>query len=175
MITQLNFGRVSTCLLALCVLLVSACGGSPPDAYVSGSRQLPSAEYATTYAGKSVRMYADHDGYFEWYFGKDGSVQGVAPEYSTILEGTWEVAPGLAGSGNFNLIIAFSGIENGKAFRSGKGLATMYVYELPDGTASVFTRYPDGTSITRQSKPTSGFPGRALFNSIKRKVASELG
>lgn len=171
-----NPGRVLACMFALCVLLVSACGITPPDARVPGSRALDAHEYTSRFAGKSVRMSGPSraaNDYLEMYFGKDGTLQAVASPEEYILEGTWVVNASLGT--NIVMNIAMSGIENGQAYRGSPQYMTMFVYVLPDSTASVFSRGPSGPMIYRQPKPTPGFQARARFNKIKRTVANALG
>jgi hypothetical protein len=169
--------RLLACVLAACALFVSACGPTPPNAYVQGSRPLTADEYVSRYAGHSVRfdVTPDKQGKFrEIHFAKDGTFQRVDSFQEVIAEGTWAISNSIGDSGNMFLRFASSGVWQGKAFRDSPAFATMYVYVLPDGTASVFSRTGGIAEISRQPKPTPGFKSRARFDAIKRKVASAL-
>lgn len=175
---RFNLSRVLACTITLCVLFVSACGRTPVDAFVPGSRTLEANELTARYAGKSVRMNAQSgaaNDYLEMYFDKDGSFHAVATADDYIMDGTWAVNAGVGASANINLRIVSSVISDGQAYRGDPELMTMFVYVLPDDTASVFSRDSSTTYVYRQPKPTPGFQNRARFNSINRKISNALG
>ena len=177
MINFSYFGEARTCIAVMCLLIVSACGLTPPDARVQGSRSLTAEEYVSRYAGNSILFNMASDGsqsYREMYFSKDGTYQAVNLWNDVIGEGTWEINDSL-GTANMNLSTASSGFLDGKAFQNPASFWTMYVYVLPDGTASVFSRSSQGAGTFTQPKPTPGFQNRARFNSIKRRVTKALG
>jgi hypothetical protein len=126
------------------------------------------------YAGNSIRFDVSPNGqglFREMYFGKDGTFQAVDMFRDIILEGTWDVNSSIGDSGNLVFTFAVSGFSEGQAFRSRETFGTLYVYVLPDGTASVFSRTAGEAEISMQPKPTPGFQSRTRFNSIKRRVA----
>jgi hypothetical protein len=177
MILKIFSKRLHASVLALCVLTLSACvpGLTPLDAHVPGSRALSADEYVERYAGKSIRFGRTFKGPTdtEMYFAKDRSLQIVYLDAEIIQEGTWLVNAQLGG--NIVLYLATSGIENGRVFRTAAAHATMFVYVLPDGTASVFSRSPDGASLITQPKPTPGFKARGRYDALKRKIDAALG
>ena len=178
---SLPLGGLQALILSLCFLFVSACGAvmlKPSDAEVRGSRPLTGSEYNERYAGNSFK-FARNEGQIseiinrEIYFGKNGSFSVVDLDRELILHGNWSV--NTATGGNLVINYTVAGLENGKPYRSSPAFMTIYTYVLPDGTASVFSRSPEGPSISREPKPTPGFQARSRFNSIKGKVDAALG
>lgn len=169
--------RLGALILTLCVLFVSACSvSSPIDAKVPGSRSLTADEYVERYAGNSIRFARGNGGPIdrEMYFGEDGSFQTVDLDRDVILDGTWAINTSL-GSSHLVISLTSGGFSDGEAYRTGTWHMTMYVNVLPDGTASVFSRSPEGPATVTQPKPAPGFQARARFNRINRKVSNALG
>ena len=167
--------RLGVYLLTLCILLISGCGITPPDAKVPGSRSLTAEEYVSRYAGNSFKFARGNVGPVnrEFYYGEDGTVSVVDLDQESILYGTWTINSALGDNLVMNLISA--GFSNGKPYRKSPALITLYSYALPDGTASIFSRGPGGPGIYTEPKPTPGFQAQSRFEAIKRRVDAAFG
>jgi len=172
--------RLKAVIFVSFCLFLSACGAmmlTPSDAMVRGSTSLDAEGYAERYAGNSIAFFRDKPGgpaQTEIYFGDDGSFYGVDLVRENIRYGTWTVHSVL-GSSNININEVVAGISNGKAYRQGPAFVTLYTFVLPDGTASTFSRSPEGPGVFVEPIPTPGFQARARFNAIKRKIDAALG
>ena len=145
------------------------------DARVPGSSPLTAEGYVERYAGNSFKFsrYVGEPINREIYYGKDGSFYTVDLDMESIQYGTWTVNAALGA----HLVLKYTsaGIADGKPYRSGISPTTLYTFALPDGTASTFSRAPDGAYVNKEPKLTPGFQSRSRFNAIKRKVDAALG
>jgi hypothetical protein len=176
----LSFGRLKAFILLFFCLFLSACGAvtlSPSDAMVRGSESLDAEGYVQRYSGNSIAFSWDEPGGVpnrETYFGTDGSYYAVDLEAEFIGYGTWTVHSVL-GSSKINLNVVGAGISDGEAYREAPVFITIYTFVLPDGTASTFSRSPEGPARFVEPQPTPGFQARARFDAIKRKIDAALG
>jgi hypothetical protein len=177
MINATSLGRLKAFILALCVLSVAGCSAvmlSPVDAQVPGSSRLTAEGYTERYAGNSIAYSRKAGGpkTSEAYFGKDGSYYAVDLDREVIWYGKWSVNSGLGT--NLNLNETTAGIIDGEPFRTSPEFVTMFAFVLPDGTASVFSRSPQGPVLFDEPKPTPGFQAQARFNALKRKIDAAI-
>lgn len=175
MINAISLRKLQAFFLVLCLLTLSACGLTPVDAMVRGSKSLTAEGYLERYAGNSI-AFGDKKGdpvTTEIYFGKDGSYYDVELDREVISYGTWSVNSALGANLVFNVTTA--GIVHGKPYRHRPSFMTLYTYVLPDGTASTFSRTPSGPHLYSEPKPTPGFQARARFDALKRKIDAALG
>lgn len=180
MTNQSRLNKLSTCLLAICVLFVSGCFRDGPPlqaAMVEGSRTLTEAEAISRYAGNSVRfdVTGDAQGLFrETYFAKNGTFQTVSFYEERITEGQWEAIGSPQGGYKMKNTVSSEIIE-GKVSRVKEYDSTILVSVLRDDTARLWIGWNggvDGSQISSQPKPTPGFQGRARFTEIKKKISA---
>lgn len=160
-----------TVLAGLCLLALAACNVTPVDARQDGTRSLSAEEYSERFSGNSI-FYAIREGgpnNLEAYFAADGTFKAVLLDQEVISYGTWRV------NGSHILIESRDyGFRDGLVGAGPVTRQSMYVYVYPNGTASVFTRGPEGTLTAVQPKPTPGFQRSARWTQIDQKVQANL-